>query len=133
MSSCVFIQSYDQDPRGPFSQEAEPMHAGPRAWRWLHLKALDHGLTKELLQSFTRCIGCPDCRRHFDSLMREHPMGGDQFAWSVKMHNAVNASRGVPTVTVEKARALWTGPRVRMVATGLAAPGIPQMSAVVVR
>jgi hypothetical protein len=134
MTSCVFIDSYNSDPRGPYTDAPEPMHAGPRAWRWLHLRSLDNGLTPELLAAFSRCIGCMDCRRHFQQIQHDIPFEEkNQFAWSVKAHNAVNESRRVPTMTVERARALWTGPRSRMVALGLAAPGVPQFSEVVTR
>lgn len=118
MKSCVFIKSYDGDMRGPFTTAEEPLHAGPRAWRWLHLKALDKELTSDLLTAFTRCIHCPDCRRHFEQIQHDFPLEAtDQFAWTVRAHNLVNASRGVRELTLEESRRLWTGPRKMVVSS----------------
>lgn len=136
--SCVFTGVYRNDPRGPHSDgQAEPKNAGPDGWRFLHLSALDGKLTQELAQQFGACIQCPDCHRHFMQLLKDHPVASSApaaaFAVTVAWHNSVNAKRHVPAMSVEKAKALWTGPRIKMVALGLAAPGVPQFSAVVAR
>lgn len=118
--NCVFTDSYRSDPRGPVSAEqGQPKNAGPDGWRFLHLSALDGKLTQKLAREFGNCIGCLDCRIHFQALIEQMPVTdqGQAFARTVAWHNEVNRRRGVRELTLEESRRLWTGPRKLIVAS----------------
>jgi hypothetical protein len=54
--------------------------------------------------------GCT-CLSDWRTLLAAHPFRGeDPFAWSVDVHNAVNAKLGKPQLTVDAARSVWSPP-----------------------
>jgi hypothetical protein len=74
---------------------------GPKKWQELHTlcRELDaSGVTdptviKQRLEDFIKTIPCPRCRAHFMRFRRKSPeRPGQMFAWSVEVHDAVNAS-----------------------------------------
>jgi hypothetical protein len=93
-----------------------PKKFGPYYWGTLHLACLyaaDTGAVKALVDSYTRTLPCPACRIHFDQVLQEFPFPHDGtrqdiFAWSVKVHNIVNARLGKPQVTIDEALDFWT-------------------------
>ena len=112
MNSCIFTGTYKRDPRGPKFKDGGPKNAGPDGWKFLHLSALDGKLTDKILQDFAKCIECPHCKRHFIQLIKDRPIPSDanadeQFEITVDLHNEVNMSRKVPTISLADARKIW--------------------------
>ncbi len=129
MSACAWTTEYDRDPRGPRIRRTGPNNADASGWRFLHLAALDGKLSQGTALQFASCIGCPDCKRHFLQLIRQHPIRSSErdgaFATTVRWHNAVNQRLGVPAVGVEQARKLWDN---RKPAAAAPAPEVPAFS-----
>ncbi len=68
---------------------------GPLLWRGLHEAAAAGEIDEEWLKRFTLRVPCGECRMHWKQLLKAIPFrAGDQFAWSVEVHNAVNARLG---------------------------------------
>lgn len=89
----------------------DPKVWGPKRWAELHAFALTAtpGELAEYLKYFRVRVPCGTCRGHLTAFLRANPPGQapDPFAWSVDLHNTVNAKIGKPTITVEQARARW--------------------------
>lgn len=98
---------------------------GPPFWAAIHLaclaapKAIDAEREAGFRQFFTamqHVLPCKKCRVHMAENLGELPLapavfagGRDSlFAWSVALHNRVNAANGKPEMTADAARALWT-------------------------
>jgi hypothetical protein len=84
---------------------------GREAWAWLHEQAVVGNLTSDRLQSeFKPMIpsyGCA-CVVKWDVILTKNPFRrDDQFAWSVEVHNAVNAILNKPTATTAEALKKW--------------------------
>ena len=98
---------------------------GPPFWAAIHLaclaapKSIDAEREAGFRQFFTamqHVLPCKKCRTHMAENLAALPLdaavfarGRDSlFAWSVAVHNRVNAANGKPVMTEEAARALWT-------------------------
>jgi hypothetical protein len=66
---------------------------GPRLWDVFHKNAAKGNITLEWLKHFHNKIPCGSCKSKFEKIVAENPPPQDatQFAWSVRMHNFVNA------------------------------------------
>jgi hypothetical protein len=87
---------------------------GRHAWETLHRHALaDRVSLAWISAAFEPLIpryGCT-CLSDWRTLLAAHPFRGeDPFAWSVDVHNAVNAKLGKPQLTVDAARSVWSPP-----------------------
>ncbi len=136
MNACSWTDQYKNDPRGPrIDPKGHPHNAGPDGWKYLHLAALDGNLSQGTASAFASCIGCPDCKRHFQQLLRRHPISSVDreaaFATTVRWHNEVNRKLGAPEMDVSMARRMWDN--VKTVPVGLVSPGVPQFSRVAMR
>jgi len=90
---------------------------GPRAWAELHLFALRHEARRQGVSAaawFADWVadlpfdGCP-CKGHLHEFLTHNPPDWDRFfAWSVNLHNAVNARIGKITIGLEQSRVLWS-------------------------
>ncbi len=75
---------------------------GPAAWEVAHALAAgpDFSYLPHLLESWTRLLPCPDCRRHLTAHVAASPFAGttaeDATRYMVALHNAVNVSLGKP-------------------------------------
>jgi hypothetical protein len=78
---------------------------GPVLWEAFHVYALAPApQTMAALTNFAQYIPCPECAAHYQLLLRYFPIpsaddGRVLFAWSVHVHNMVNARLGKPTWT----------------------------------
>jgi len=83
---------------------------GPRLWGALHVLCLTGTITPEFVQEFAHVIPCPSCAMHFKDLLEAFPFENalDKFEWSVLVHNQVNERIGKPTLSVQKAREVWS-------------------------
>lgn len=98
---------------------------GPPFWAAIHLaclaapKALDGERAagyRAFLTSLQHVLPCKKCRAHYAQNLAALPLddatiaGGRDalFAWSVAVHNRVNAANGKPEMAPDAARALWT-------------------------
>lgn len=97
---------------------------GPYFWACIHLAALaapatfDSGTQAGYRQFYTSLqyvIPCKKCQEHLQANLAKLPIdnalvaGRDAlFAWTVALHNLVNAATGKPEMELEKARELWT-------------------------
>jgi len=90
------------------------LERGPRLWCELHRWALttDRTDVNRWLARFATRIGCGDCRRHWEALMREQPPDFSTnkalFDWTVRMHNAVNRRLNKAEMGVDAAEHYWT-------------------------
>lgn len=86
-------------------------------WKQLHLRAIDHTDSHDILflAHFVRSIprythGCA-CQEHFTVWKRSHPpqFGHhlEYFKWTVEAHNAVNIKLGKPIMSFEEAYQLY--------------------------
>lgn len=95
---------------------------GPKAWKALHLKALELEKQQPSVANFLRFqthvtslrgrITCTDCRKETDQYYYAHPLPNwDRpdlfFAWTMDFHNYVNEKLGKPTLSVDEARQVW--------------------------
>lgn len=89
---------------------------GPALWKAFHTVALGYSALpeerpsyKEFYAGFGRVLPCQTCRQHYAkhfALMNiDRSLGsrGALFAWTVAMHNAVNAAKGRAEVSVQDA------------------------------
>ena len=98
---------------------------GPPFWAAIHLsclaapKALDaerEAGFRQFFASLQHVLPCKKCRTHMAENLAALPMDASVFAkgreslfaWSVALHNRVNAANGKPEMSAEAARALWT-------------------------
>ena len=85
---------------------------GPELWSKLHRRAIAHeGVDDSAwLSDFAeQIIGRCPCRKQWEQdILATPPDFTNYFAWTVAMHNRVNARLGKPILTVEEARARWT-------------------------
>ena len=97
---------------------------GPELWCELHRWALtsDRSGALRWLARFETRIGCGDCRRHWQALVCEQPpdfaSSETLFAWSVRMHNAVNRRLNKPEISVNAAAAYWRDRQCREAVAG---------------
>jgi|APGre2960657373_1045057.scaffolds.fasta_scaffold133655_1 hypothetical protein len=98
---------------------------GPPFWAAIHLSCLaapkvieperEAGF-RQFFASLQHVLPCKKCRVHMAENLAALPLdasafakGRDSlFAWSVALHNRVNAANGKPEMPAEAARALWT-------------------------
>lgn len=87
-------------------------------WKELHTNALNHKGVNDtvFLAEFGKKIpryikGC-SCQEFWNIWIRANPAtfgpNGEYFAWTVKVHNAVNAKLGKPQITLEDALKLYS-------------------------
>lgn len=98
---------------------------GPPFWAAIHLaclaapKAFDaerEAGFRAFLTALQHVLPCKKCRAHYAENLAALPLdaavfaGGRDalFAWSVAVHNRVNAANGKPEMAVADARRLWT-------------------------
>jgi FAD-linked sulfhydryl oxidase len=97
-----------------------PSAWGAKAWRWLHLLAINYSesptraeqlRTFLLFWSFCQTLPCPTCRAHATAYARRHPpdfSGSAGFqTWAWRFHNATNLRLGKPALTAEAYRVLY--------------------------
>jgi len=109
--------SYDEVARSSAIEAPRILLQGPRAWAELHIFALRHEAKRQGVSEaswFENWVsdlpfdGCP-CKGHLHEFLAHNPPDWDKFfAWSVNLHNAVNARIGKLTIGVEQARELWS-------------------------
>lgn len=86
----------------------------PATWDELHLRALRHDGSDDSawLKDFgSRVRGGCQCRSHWRKILRANPpRWSEYFAWSVEVHNAVNALPHLtkPQLALDQARAIWS-------------------------
>lgn len=74
-------------------------------WAELHTKA---DPTQDWFASWLNRIPCGTCRSTARRIMDQiKPRYGDWFAFSVELHNAVNAKLNKPQLTTEEAAIIW--------------------------
>jgi hypothetical protein len=109
---------------------------GPELWCELHRWALTTDRTDAFrwLARFETRIGCGNCRRHWQELLRDNPpvltSSETLFGWSVRMHNGVNRALGKPQLPIDAALPLWAG---RQCSEAAAPAGKPRRSGVAQR
>jgi len=98
---------------------------GPPFWAAIHLSCLAAPKTldaereagfRQFFTSLQHVLPCKKCRTHMAENLAALPLdasvfakGRDSlFAWSVAVHNRVNAANGKPEMSADAARALWT-------------------------
>lgn len=97
---------------------------GPYFWACIHLAALAAPVTfdsgtqagyRQFYTSLQYVIPCKKCQEHLQANLAKLPIdnalvaGRDAlFAWTVALHNLVNAATGKPEMELDKARELWT-------------------------
>ncbi len=88
--------------------EIDPEHLaqqGRELWSELHTS-----VTIETIPAWEEKIpnfACK-CKAFYNAWRIDHPPRKDDFfAWTVELHNAVNAKLGKPTLTLDEARQLW--------------------------
>jgi hypothetical protein len=79
---------------------------GPKLWSMLHRGSAQFPFT------FNHSIPCGDCRRRWQKIVAVNPpvYGDGWFAWTVMVHNLVNAEIGKPQMSLADAAALWGRP-----------------------
>lgn len=93
--------------RSPVTESIESQLAskGRELWSELHTS-----VTVDTLAEWERRIpsfGCT-CRKFYDEWKASNPPRKDDFfAWTVELHNAVNAKLGKPKITIDEARQIW--------------------------
>ncbi len=65
---------------------------------------------RNYVHNLTQRITCTDCKKEFSEYCKLNPPPGflemeKSFAWTVEVHNAVNAKLNKPQLTIEDARA----------------------------
>jgi len=83
---------------------------GARAWARKHLYRGCERLWHVNWEKTIPATGC-QCKRSYSELVKKLPprfdSPEDYFAWGYDLHNLVNEKRGVPTITLGRARMLW--------------------------
>lgn len=82
---------------------------GQFAWQKLHAY---EGCDPQWLDIWQYLIpGRCDCREGYQKILEEYPPDFSTseafFAWSVALHNAVNAKLGKPVITLQEAYSIW--------------------------
>jgi hypothetical protein len=109
-------------PVDPAAGVALMVTEGPKLWAILHPRALawdkagphtDAEIAAEMtwLVQFARSIPCQICATFFYQYLAVHPTDFTKYlAWTVDLHNTVNAKPNLkkPTLTLEQAIARWT-------------------------
>jgi hypothetical protein len=94
---------------------------GRYAWYKFHKMALKHPcypcrrdrkITKHFYyENFLKYIRCESCKKHYIDLLIEYPIKtasrSDIFAWTVDIHNFVNAKLGKPLISYDEALQIW--------------------------
>jgi len=88
---------------------------GPRAWRALHVTAVDYAAQPtraekaaaySWLWRFARALPCGECRAHATAYIGQYPpdLAGSRELqnWAWRFHNAVNARLKKPLMTAEE-------------------------------
>ena len=97
-------------------QAAERQYWGPAAWRVIHWTALHDPARIAGGAWFARLsalLPCEECQEHFQARLAAHPppdAPSRLLAWSVRMHNSVNAALGKPVVTLAEAKRTFAPP-----------------------
>jgi hypothetical protein len=100
-----------------------PEFWGPHVWAAIHLICLgapdkfnssDSAAYRIFFENLPNILPCEVCKNHLIDNLKAVPLdtalasGRDAlFAWSVKLHNQVNAMLGKPIVNYEDALAFW--------------------------
>ena len=98
-----------------------PEKWGPYAWYKFHIRAMKYPTkpcdteVKEILNfyhvKFFKYIRCEYCRKHYQTLIKNYPIrtnsGLDLFAWTVDIHNCVNAKLKKMQVGYNEAYHIW--------------------------
>lgn len=75
---------------------------------WLALwRSIHQAKTVEELLAALKRVPCGKCKRHLREFVASDPIEGDLFAWTWRLHNAVNERIGKPTLTLTEAAAKW--------------------------
>jgi hypothetical protein len=76
---------------------------GPSLWRALHTASLIASAASmaAIAKALTNSLPCPECRRHYQTWLAEHPVEGvsDMVSWFLDLHNDINRRNGA---------AVWT-------------------------
>ena len=79
---------------------------GPDIWQELHTFAKEEKKEefKQYLDSLTKTLPCPNCRKNLATYLKLHPVVGstERYAW--KLHNAVNKDLGKPILSFKEAQ-----------------------------
>lgn len=94
------------------------LQIGPTIWASIHILCFSApGHIDEnarvayslYLQSLADILPCQQCRIHFQTILKEHPINNeDPFTWSVKLHNIVNEALGKPSISIIEAHKFWS-------------------------
>lgn len=99
-----------------------PDHWGPYVWGAIHLiclgapEKLDSTQQQAYRQFFEQLpyvLPCASCSEHLQQNLGKVPISGslatreDLFAWSVRLHNLVNAQLKKPELSLDQARQYW--------------------------
>lgn len=78
---------------------------GPILWRRLHMA---QDADRAWLDKFEMAIPCGECKKHWREVLAEDPpeFGGGWFAWTWRVHNAVNVRLGMPELSLAEAEAV---------------------------
>lgn len=80
----------------PYKEVLEKPVWGPVFWTVFHKKA-KKGFTQRWLNQFAVSIICPDCKEHFEELLKRFPIKifrkEDHELWAWLIHNMVNTER----------------------------------------
>jgi FAD-linked sulfhydryl oxidase len=100
----------------------EPNMFGPVLWGAIHFIALgapaslsaeDQIAYKAFYYQLPKVIPCASCAQHFTQTLNDHPIddaltgSNELFAWTVMIHNVVNARLGKKHMSVSDARIFW--------------------------
>jgi len=76
---------------------------GPSLWRALHTASLiaSAAAMTAVATALTNSLPCPECSRHYQAWLAEHPVEGvsDMVSWFLDLHNDINLRNGT---------AVWT-------------------------
>jgi hypothetical protein len=103
--------------------------AGPIRWQTLHTRKWSDPVAdlEWLRGEFALSLPCGSCRSDFMAYLRDHPPRLDSpeaaFAWTVELHNSLNAKLGKAAMTIEEARRLWLDDDAHVIIAGSAREG----------
>jgi hypothetical protein len=94
----------------------KPEKWGPLFWGALHVAALGCSNSDNLsnfVDAYKTMIPCASCRKHFEEALLATPVPQvsnplELFAWTVDIHNIVNARINKPVITYDEAYEIWT-------------------------
>lgn len=110
----TLTSNYEPVSSGHRTQSKPRYSWGAAKWRELHTFAkhlTDLNEIPKFLSAFGKSIPCGECRGHWGEILRRH--GPDQsspqafFAWTVMVHNLVNATLGYTEMSVDEAFLLY--------------------------